>query len=70
MATCMATHVCPSCDGSKILTEPCPLCIEPTEKYETDCPLCGGDGWLETKCLHCGGTGRVEDIEDQNNILM
>jgi DnaJ-class molecular chaperone len=62
----MATHICPNCDGSKILTEPCPLCKELTDIYAGDCPSCEGDGWIETKCPHCGGTGRVED---QNNNL-
>ena len=57
----MATHICPGCDGSKILTEPCPLCTEQAEKYAADCPFCGGDGWVEAKCPRCGGTGQVND---------
>jgi DnaJ-class molecular chaperone len=57
----MATQVCPRCDGSNIITEPCPVYSELSDVRVADCPVCAGDGWIESQCPQCGGTGQVED---------
>jgi DnaJ-class molecular chaperone len=50
---------CPRGDGAEVITELGPLGQGQPEKYPDGCPLCEGDGWLESECPQCDGTGRM-----------
>lgn len=66
----MEWHSCPTCGGSGVKEETCPICqgagSVSTGSRNIYCENCYGKGVVTTTCEHCRGTGEIRTTANES----